>query len=137
MTNEKGDRKQYQKDYWSAYKAKKTRHQPRISLSDAEYKLFNQLAKAEGVSVSKLIKNMAIAYLQQSFLVPQSQTDKLNEFVYLVRNIANNINQIAHHSNTVKSVVDNGRVFDHLKSLEDQVTEFIQKPYKKGSKNDN
>ncbi len=55
---EKGDnRKEYQKAYWTKYKGIKRRSQPRINLSDSEYKLFNQLAKKEGVSLSKLIKN--------------------------------------------------------------------------------
>jgi hypothetical protein len=80
---------------------------------------------------------MAIAYQQESFLLPQSQLDKLDEFVYLIRNIANNINQIAHHSNSVKTVVDDGRVFEHLKSMEDQVKNFITQPYKKGGDHDN
>jgi len=135
---EKGDnRKEYQKAYWEKYNSKKRRSQPRINLSDSEYKIFNQLAKKEGISVSKLIKNMAIAYQQESFLLPQSQIDKLDEFVYLIRNIANNINQIAHHSNTVKTVVDDGRVFEHLKSMEVQVKNFITQPYKKGGDHDN
>jgi len=135
---EKGDnRKEYQKAYWEKYSSKKRRSQPRINLSDSEYKIFNQLAKKEGISVSKLIKNMAIAYQQESFLLPQSQLDKLDEFVYLIRNIANNINQIAHHSNTVKTVVDDGRVFEHLKSMEDEVKNFITQPYKKGGDHDN
>ena len=135
---EKGDnRKAYQKAYWEKYNSKKRRSQPRINLSDSEYKIFNQLAKKEGISVSKLIKNMAIAYQQESFLLPQSQLDKLDEFVYLIRNIANNINQIAHHSNTVKTVVDDGRVFEHLKSIEDQVKNFITQPYKKRGDHDN
>lgn len=129
---DKGDnRKEYQKEYWSKYKAKNRRSQPRISLTDAEYKTFSKLAKAEGISVSKLIKNMALAYQQESFLLPQSEIDKLNEFVYLIRNIANNINQMAHHSNSIKAVVDDGRVFDHLKKMEDEVKAFVTQPYKK------
>ena len=60
---EKGDnRKEYQKAYWTKYKGSKRRSQPRINLSDSEYKLFTLLAKKEGVSLSKLIKNMAIGY---------------------------------------------------------------------------
>ncbi len=134
---DKGDnRKEYQKEYWTKYKAKKRRSQPRISLTDAEYKTFRKLAKAEGISVSKLIKNMALAYQQESFLLPQPETDKLNEFVYLIRNIANNINQMAHHSNSIKAVVDDGRVFDHLKKIEDEVKAFVNQPYKKRNGHD-
>ena len=137
MTEKGDDRKEYQKAYWSKYKDNTRRYQPRISLTDTEFKTFSKLAKAEGISISKLIKNMAIAYQQESFLLPQSQLDKLDEFVYLVRNIANNINQMAHHSNSIKSVVDSGRVFDHLKMIEDEVKSFVTKPYKKGNGNDN
>ena len=107
------------------------RHQPRIDLSEIQYQGFQKQAKAEGVSVSKLIKNMALAYQQESFLVPLSEREKLDEFVFLVRNIANNLNQIAHHSNAVRGVTDEGRVFDHLKELETQVKSFVSGKYTK------
>lgn len=129
MSEKGGDRAAYQKAYWSVYKQKKRRRQPRINLTEGEYEIFDKQAKIEKTSVSTLIKNMALAYHQQSFLVPQSHTKKIDEFIYLVRNIANNINQIAHHSNSIKSVVDEGRVFEHLKSLEDEFKDFISEPY--------
>lgn len=131
MPEKGGNRSDYHKGYWAEYKQKKKRSQPRISLSEAEHKIFFQLAKQEKISISKLIKNMAIAYQQESFLVPQVHTQKIDEFILLIRNIANNINQIAHHSNSIKSVIDEGRVFEHLKSLEDEFKTFITKPYQK------
>lgn len=131
MSKKGEDRTTYQKDYWSDYKTKNKRIQPRINLSESEYKIFSKLAKHENISVSKLIKNMALAYHQESFLLPQTHLDRIDEFIYLVRNIANNINQIAHHSNSIKLVVDEGRVFAHLKSLEDEFKTFISKPYAK------
>jgi hypothetical protein len=129
MTKKGGKRTAYQKEYWSTYKTQKKRIQPRISLTESEYKLFNQLATDENISISKLIKNMAIAYEQESFLLPSTHLEKIEDFVYLVRNIANNINQIAHHSNSIKSVVNEGRIFEHLKSLEDEFKKFISQPY--------
>ena len=113
MKEKGGKRTAYQKEYWSTYKAKKKRIQPRINLTESEYKTFHQLATDENVSISKLIKNMAIAYEQESFLLPQSHLEQIQEFVHLVRNIANNINQIAHHSNSIKSVVNEGRAVPH------------------------
>jgi len=134
MTQKGENRTAYQKEYWSNYKTKKKRVQPRINLTESEYKLFHQLATDENTSVSKLIKNMAIAYEQESFLLPQSHLEQIQEFVHLVRNIANNINQIAHHSNSIKSVVNEGRIFEHLKSLEDEFKIFISKGYDKKRK---
>jgi len=134
MTKKEGKRTAYQKEYWSNYKTKKKRIQPRINLSESEYIIFHQLAEDENTSVSKLIKNMALAYQQESFLLPQSHLEKIEEFIHLTRNIANNINQIAHHSNSIKSVVNEGRIFEHLKSLEDEFKNFISKPYVKKGK---
>lgn len=134
MTKKGGKRTAYQKEYWSTYKTQKKRIQPRINLTGPEFKLFHQLATDESISISKLIKNMAIAYQQESFLLPKSHLEKIEEFVHLVRNIANNINQIAHHSNSIKSVVNEGRIFEHLKSLEDEFKIFISNGYDKKRK---
>ena len=132
MAEKEGGRKSYQKAYWADYKKKMRRYQPRIDLSEIQYQGFEKDAKAHGFSsVSKTIKHMALAYQQESFLVPLSEREKLDEFVFLVRNIANNLNQIAHHSNAVRGVTDESRVFEHLKKLENEVKSFVSSKYKK------
>jgi len=52
------------------------RHQHKIDLSEIQYHGFQKQAKAEGVSISKLIKNMALPYQQESFFVPLSEHKK-------------------------------------------------------------
>ena len=51
---------------------------------------------------------------------------ELNQLKFLIRNIANNLNQIAHHTNTVKRAADAGHVFAELKRLELCVEEYTR-----------
>ena len=52
---------------------------------------------------------------------------------FLLRNVANNINQIAHRSNTLKVMVDERELLMQLKKLEDGIASFIEKEAEKWS----
>ncbi|MBL4888488.1 MAG: hypothetical protein JKX97_00535, partial [Candidatus Lindowbacteria bacterium] len=87
--------------------------------------------KAEGLTVSQTIKNMATAYQQQNYFVPNELKEKLDALHYLIRNVANNINQITHRSHTLKVMVYENDLLMELKKLEDMVTEFTLQGIKK------
>lgn len=95
-----------------------------VSIPISEYKELEKLAKKEKIKVSKLVKNMTIAYMQTKTLIPNGVEERLTEFVFLMRNSANNINQIAKHSNTLKTLVDENGLFMELKKMEDLVRNF-------------
>lgn len=122
------DRKQYYKKYNKEVRKKlKDVH---IYLTQDEYDFFNQIAEKQEIKVSKLIKTMALSQAGKTFYLPKEIQEKLTEFVFLIRNIANNVNQIARHSNTVKSLVDENGLLSYLRNLENTVKEYVKKESK-------
>jgi hypothetical protein len=114
-------RTDYQKHYWAAYKHKKKRVS--FVLNPAEYHAFARLC--EGQNVSAYIKALAIAGLAKQSLLPQSLQEELQTFNRLVRNIANNLNQLAHSAHIFREV-DQKKVFEHLIELDRQVQDFVR-----------
>lgn len=120
------DKKEYLKRYQEDYYKKKKRIN--ITISQKEYKEFKKIAEKENLKVSSLVKQMAIAYKEEKYLIPYSIESKLSEFVRKIRGIANNVNQIAYNTNIFSGYFNTEDFFKTLKSLEDQVTEFINNP---------
>ena len=100
-------------------------HRVAITLTPAEYSELEKRAKAEGVKPTTLVKNMAIAYHQGQAITPEPILKELQELRFLLRNSANNINQIAHHSNTVGRLVDENGFLDEVRKMETTINEFV------------
>lgn len=115
---DKNYHKEYRKDY-----DKKTKYVT-VSIPISEYEELEKQAKKEGVKVSTLLKNMALAYMQTKTLIPSSIEARLSEFIFLMRNVANNINQIARNSNLLKHLVEEESLLMELKKMEDLVKEY-------------
>lgn len=120
-----GDRKQYQRNYKKAYA--KTHRQISVSVTNAQYRDFQTQADKENTKVSTLVRNMALAYLQQNTLVPSSISAELKELKFLIRNIANNVNQMAHYSNTIHQMVDENEFLEEIHKLEKHITDYTEK----------
>lgn len=121
--------KQNQQQYMQEFRRQHKRVE--LNLSLPQYKAFQKAALAEQLSVSQTIKNMAVAYEQQCYFIPLELKDKLDALHFLIRNVANNINQIAHRSNTLQVMVDEHHLLLELKKLEDMVTQFTLAGIKK------
>lgn len=78
---------------------------------------------------------LALAYTHKTYLVPKDTKDELQTLIFLLRNIANNINQIAKNSNIFKTLLSTKSILSNLKDLENNVKDFINKP--KLQKDDN
>ena len=100
-------------------------HRVAITLTPAEFSELEKRAKAEGVKPTTLVKNMAIAYHQGQAITPEPILKELQELRFLLRNAANNINQIAHHSNTVWRLVDENGFLDEVRKMETTINEFV------------
>lgn len=100
-------------------------HRVAITLTPAEFSELEKRAKAEGVKPTTLVKNMAIAYHQGQAITPEPILKELQELRFLLRNAANNINQIAHHSNTVGRLVDENGFLDEVRKMETTINEFV------------
>jgi hypothetical protein len=114
--------KDYHKKYREEYK-KKVKY-INVAVPISMYEELEKLSDLEQVKVSVLLRNMALAYMQQKTFVPKTIESELKEFTFLIRNVANNINQIAHHSNIIKHMVDENGLLMEIKKLEDRVMEY-------------
>lgn len=121
--------KEYHKKYREDYK-KKMKY-INVAVPVSMYDELEKLSDLEQVKVSTLLRNMALAYMHQKTFVPKEVASDLKEFTFLMRNVANNINQIAHHSNIVKHMVDENGLLMEIKKLEDMVKEYTLHQLKK------
>lgn len=117
------DRKRYMKSYRAAYRTR-TRD-VRVTLGRDLYEHLQAAAKAEGIPPTSLARAFIDAGLARRALVPKAVLDELRAVERLIRSIANNINQLAHHANTVRMVVDVGSLFGELRRLDAAVRDFV------------
>ena len=124
IMNEK--RRSYQKRYREQYKSQAKR--VNLTFSKDEHHAFSRAAKKEGMKVTPYIKQLALAGLQQQAHVPAELKNELNTLRFAIHNIANNVNQIAHYSNTVHSMTasDENNLLQYLKQLEDAVRRYTE-----------
>lgn len=119
------DRKRYMKSYRAAYRSR-TRD-VRIALGTDLYDHLKSAALAEGIAPTTLARALIETGLHRRSLVPAAVLDELRTLERLVRNIANNINQLAHHANTVRRVVDLDAVYRELQRLDAAVRDHTLK----------
>lgn len=96
-----------------------------VTFSKSEYSEIEKRAKAEGVKPTTLVKNMALAYHQKIQIMPEPIKEELQELRFLIRNVANNINQIAHHSNTIQRLVDENGLLLEIQKMEKTINDFV------------
>lgn len=97
----------------------------KLTLTPSEYKDFEVVAIREDIGVATVIKNMALAYHQSNTLLSSDVEAQLSELNRLVRNIANNVNQVSHRANMGASV-DINEVLAYLKQLDAVVREHTK-----------
>jgi excinuclease UvrABC helicase subunit UvrB len=122
-------RKLYNKEYKAEYKDRV--HRVTVGFNKAEYEDIEKRAIKEGVKPTTLVRNMTIAYHQQTPIVPESIKEELQELRFLLRNVANNINQIAHHSNTIQRLADENGLLLEIQKMEKTIHDFVMQKLKK------
>jgi len=118
------NRKNYQKEYRDEYKTRVKRIN--LTLTKQQYQAFT---KASGnQKVTTYIKDLALAGLNQQANIPENLQEELKTLRFAILNIANNVNQIARHSNTVRSITsaEENNLLQHIKQLEDAVSEYTK-----------
>lgn len=125
------------RDYQRAYRREYRRQKKRISItvSHAEYDALASAALQEQKKVTTLVREYALTSLADIPRMPREIRAELRELSLLVRNIANNVNQIARHSNRIHELVsdDEHNLLLYLKALEEHVREFTLGQIKKRS----
>ena len=118
------ERKEYHKKYKEEYK--KQNKYVNISVPLEMYHLLEKIAVVEDTKVSTLMRKIAIDYLANKPTLPKEIHDDLIEVKRLIRNIANNVNQVAHHSNIIQGMIDEHNLLEHIKKLDETVTSYTK-----------
>lgn len=119
----------YHKTYWNRYK--ETHRQVTITLTKAEFHAWEKRAKAHGRKfVGQQIKAEAEAYRNDEHLPTEAVENWLAELSRVWRGMANNLNQIAHHSNSFERLVLEAQAIDLLKQVEEKARAFVTKARK-------
>jgi hypothetical protein len=112
-------REQYQRDYRQKYKA----HAKRVNLtfSVAEHRGLSRAAKASGTPVAAYVKRLALEAHDGRVEAPDELAEQLADLDRVIRTIANNVNQMARHSNRIAHVLDEQEVFLHIAALQTEL----------------
>ncbi len=117
-------RKLYQRQYRDKYKSRAKR--VNLTLSNKEYRSFVSAARKDNAKVTSFIKDLALAGLEARASIPPELHEELKTLRFAILNIANNVNQIAHHSNTVRRMTESeeNNLLQHLKQLDEVVRSY-------------
>ncbi len=113
----------YQKQYRKKYN--KRVKNVTVALPVSLHKEFQAYANAQGISLSALLREATDLQIRQLRLKSKELETELKELRFLISNISNNVNQMAHHSNILRRVADENEVFKRLHELDELVTSFI------------
>ena len=107
-----------------------------VSFSDDEIKKLDIFVRENSSWRATISRKIILETLEKGVFVPQSVQNDLERIEYLITKISDNINQMAHYSNSIKQAIDDRVVGDQLDKLEDDIYEFIQFRLK-ADRNDN
>lgn len=121
------DRSEYLKAYRQSYK---TRHKRVTVVYTAdEFKKIEADAKAAQMPITALVRARSLD--AEPIIAPSPTHDNEEsaerQLVFLLRNIANNINQMAYHSNRLRMVLDENEPLLALQQLEEDVRAFLRR----------
>jgi hypothetical protein len=114
---------QYQREYRKKNKSK--RKYITVSISPSEYDEIHAFARAQGLSLSSLLREATNVQMRGSQFRSKALASELQELRFLVSNIANNMNQMAHHSHQIKHVIDENGVLQRFAELDALITSFV------------
>jgi hypothetical protein len=119
------DRKTYLKNYKKRYRAE-VKH-VMLSIDICVFKRIEKAAAKEGMKPTTFITDIALRNIAGQVYVPVELKVQLDRLEFLFRNVANNLNQIAHHTNTIKRAADERAVFAELTKLWHLVEDYTKK----------
>lgn len=114
-------------EYQRAYRKRtaKKRKDVSLTLPIEDYRELKAFAKKQKLSLSRLLREATLHQMRGTQIRTKAIEDELKELRFLVANIANNMNQIAHHSNRVKHVQDENGVLQRFADLDALLVDFV------------
>lgn len=107
------NRKEYLKEYKEGYR--KENRSVNITLKSEEYKNLVRQSEKQGKKPTTFAKEIVVSFLDGKRPVDNDVKEKLDDMNFILRNVANNINQIAKHSNRIKELRDENQLLEHLR----------------------
>jgi hypothetical protein len=101
-------------------------HRVSITLTPEEYRTLKARAKAVGIRPTSLARELVTSPHGTPATPPEAIATELQELRFLLRNVANNINQIAHHSNTIKRLVYENGLLMEIRKMEEAVFSWVE-----------
>ena len=114
---------QYQKEHRD--KTKDTRKVVSVSMSVSEHERLRRYARSHKLSLSSLLRASALAQCEKSQLTSPEVQAELRELKFLLSNVANNMNQMAYHSNLLRQVQDENGVLQAFAEMESLLHNFV------------
>jgi hypothetical protein len=98
------------------------------TLTVEEFRKVKSLATSANLPPTTLFRQAAFAYLEKTSLISPATENQLSTLTFLFRNMANNLNQIAKHTNTHKrlSFFNAMQARETVLELEKLVKDFIE-----------
>lgn len=93
----------YMKEYIPQYLKQKKRFNLTFEIND--FKRIEAHAKACGLTPTAFLRESVLYYLAGTRLPTDDEKQALSELIFLLRNLGNNLNQIAKHCNTYQKLV--------------------------------
>ena len=103
------------------------------ALSLTEYAELQRQAETVGCTPTTYLRKAAFAYVEHQQILPKAIEERMSELVVLLRNMANNLNQIARRTNqtTKLGFFDAVQARKTVLDLEKSIKEFINNPHQR------
>lgn len=94
----------------------------------SEYARLEGSATVHGEKITTHLKTLAMAHLNERYLVPPNMIERADALLSVLRGVGNNLNQLARYSNEMRYFLDTEEVRLQVKRLTEEVKVFIEKP---------
>ena len=116
------DRQDYDRSYRKEYR--KSVRYASIALPNEDYERIAGQAARHGLKPAAFMRALILERSEQVAIVPPEIHEELKDLRLLIRNIANNVNQMAHYAHIIRHVDDEQGLFAHLRALEEAVISY-------------
>ena len=115
-------RASYDKRYRAEY-ADRVRY-INVAFARADLARIEARAAGDGTRVAPLVRELTLAQLDGTAFVSKTMEGKVDQLRWLMSNIANNVNQMARHSNRLRVMVEEDELLVQLEKLEQLVIDY-------------
>ena len=122
-------------EYQREYDKQKAKTHKRVSvfMPNSQHVDLSEFAAKQKMSLPALLRVCADLQMRSAKLRGRAVEEELKELKFLLSNIANNVNQMARHSNRVRQVADEDGLFLMLQEAEKTIENFVEVRLKNSS----